>query len=165
MRFLCDSALSGGAWLHLQPQAAAEAEADAAAAEGAAAVPARAAGVAAAGASVTDAAGWAGGDADVGAGYVEVARVARASNCDIEVRACGGVASPRRRPVHVSSLRCKQPRAQPHRRPPDVLCAVCCVMCAVCCVQVAAPWRALQSLTPDATQLADPAWCPQVRPS
>ncbi|PNH03972.1 hypothetical protein TSOC_009917 [Tetrabaena socialis] len=28
--------------------------------------------------------------------------------------------------------------------------------------QVRAPWRALQSLTPDATQLADPDWCPEI---
>jgi hypothetical protein len=29
--------------------------------------------------------------------------------------------------------------------------------------QVTAPWRSLQSVQPDATQLADPAWRPQAR--
>ena len=29
-----------------------------------------------------------------------------------------------------------------------------------CHVEAMAPWRALQSLTPDATQLADPSWIP-----
>ncbi len=32
-----------------------------------------------------------------------------------------------------------------------------------CSLEVVAPWRCLQSLTPDATQLADPDWQPNVR--
>ena len=31
-----------------------------------------------------------------------------------------------------------------------------------CDIEVVAPWRALCSLTPDATQLADPRWQPKV---
>ncbi|GIL43512.1 hypothetical protein Vafri_1225, partial [Volvox africanus] len=31
-----------------------------------------------------------------------------------------------------------------------------------CEVEVEAPWRALQSLTADATQLSDPEWCPEI---
>jgi DNA polymerase delta subunit 1 len=31
-----------------------------------------------------------------------------------------------------------------------------------CDVEVITPWRSLQSLTPDATQLADPGWAPPV---
>jgi hypothetical protein len=32
-----------------------------------------------------------------------------------------------------------------------------------CDLEVTAGWRCLHSLTPDATQLADPGWAPQVR--
>ena len=33
-----------------------------------------------------------------------------------------------------------------------------------CAVEVDVPWRALQCLTPDAMQLADPAWAPVPHP-
>ncbi|GFR40574.1 hypothetical protein Agub_g1153, partial [Astrephomene gubernaculifera] len=89
MRFLCDTGLSGGAWLYLPP-----------------------AGGAAAGAASVEAAVEAAAAAAVPAqGYVAVASSSRLSTCDMEV---------------------------------------------------VAPWRSLQSLTPDATQLADPDWCPEV---